>query len=307
MALSRMACLPTLAHAAVLALSGLAGLSPLALQAQSIPLAPSAPLARDMPGPPASAAAAGVAASLQGAPGITQALREARLGMPVAGRVEGLFVREGSLVKAGDLLLHLDRNLEALEVQRRRLLLLDQARLLDLRNRERLLREQVAALAPLAAAGGVSRKQLEDETLALGTVVAERQALEEAKQREQIELDLAQEAYERRHLRAPIAGIVTRLGVRPGESVSPHEPVITVVDISRVRFVGTVPAADGHKLRQGRQVSLLLGAGASQRRTAQLVYIAPTADASSGLIEVIAEFDNADGSVRPGISGRLVY
>lgn len=295
MALSRMALAPARPCAAApgglrgLALACICSLSPLMLQAQPAP------------------AQASAAAALQGAPGITQALREARLSMPVAGRVEGLFVREGAQVRAGEVLLHLDRNLESLEVQRRRLLLQDQARLLDLRNRERLLREQVAALAPLVAAGGVSRKQIEDETLALGTVVAERQALEESKQREQIELDLAQEAYERRHLRAPIGGIVTRLEVRLGESVAPHEPVVTVVDVSRVRFVGTVPAADGSRLRKGRQVSLLLGADGAQRRTAQLVYIAPTADASSGLIEVMAEFDNADGSVRPGISGRLLY
>jgi membrane fusion protein, multidrug efflux system len=257
--------------------------------------------AQPQPQPPTVAAE-------RGAPGVTQALREARLSVPVAGRVEGLFVREGSYVRAGDVLLHLDRQLEALEIQRRRLLFQDQARLQDLRTREALLREQVAALQPLVAAGGVSRKQFEDETLLLSGVVAERQALEESKEREKIELELAQESYERRHLRAPISGVVTRLGVRLGESVTPNEPVVTIVNVRRVRFVGTIPVADGHQLERGQQVVLQLGAGSSSlRRTAQLVYIAPTADASSGLVEVIAEFDNTDGSVRPGISGRMLY
>ena len=242
-----------------------------------------------------------------GAPGITQAIREARLSMPVAGRVEGIHVREGSAVRSGQVLLHLDRNLEELEVQRRRLLLQDQARLKDVRLKEAMLREQVAALKPLADSGGVSRKQFEDETLALGSVAAERQALEEAKLREKVELDLAQEAYERRHLRSPISGIVTRLAVRQGESVAPHEPVVSVVDVSRVRFVGTVPASEGHRLKTGAQVNLVLGAEGQMRRSARVVYISPTADASSGLVEVIAEFDNRDGSVRPGISGRLLY
>lgn len=242
-----------------------------------------------------------------GAPGITQAMREAKLSMAVAGRVEGLFIREGSVVRPGQVLLHLDRNLEELEVQRRRLLLQDQARLLDLRAKEAVLREQVAAITSLAASGGISRKQLEDETLALGSVSAERQAMEETKQREKVELDLAQEAFERRHLRSPFAGVVTRLAVRKGESVTPHEPVVSVVDISRVRFVGTVPAAEGHKLKTGVQVTLALGLDGQVRRSARLTYVAPTADAASGLVEVIAEFDNRDGSVRPGISGRLLY
>lgn len=242
------------------------------------------------------------------APGITQALREVKLSMSVAGRVDGLFVREGSAVRQGQVLLHLDRNLEDLEVRRRRLLLQDEVRLKELRAKETTLREQVAALEPLAEVGGVSRKQLEDETLALGTVIAERQAQEENKQREKVELELAQEAYERRHLRSPISGVVTRLAVRSGESVAPHDPIISVVDVSRVRFMGTVPAADGQYLKTGTSVTVELGAEASAlRRTARLVFVSPTADASSGLIEVIAEFDNRDGSVRPGVSGRLLY
>jgi hypothetical protein len=37
-----------------------------------------------------------------------------------------------------------------------------------------------------------------------------------------------------------------------------------------------------------------------------VVFVSPVADPSSGLLEVIAEFENFDGSVRPGISGRLL-
>jgi multidrug efflux pump subunit AcrA (membrane-fusion protein) len=38
-----------------------------------------------------------------------------------------------------------------------------------------------------------------------------------------------------------------------------------------------------------------------------LVFVSPVTDPSSGLVEVIAEFDNADGVVRPGITGRLLF
>jgi multidrug efflux pump subunit AcrA (membrane-fusion protein) len=37
------------------------------------------------------------------------------------------------------------------------------------------------------------------------------------------------------------------------------------------------------------------------------VFVSPVTDAASGLVEVIAEFDNADGSVKPGVSGRLIF
>ena len=243
-----------------------------------------------------------------GISGISQAIKEVRLSMPVAGRIEGLMVREGSFVQAGDVLLHLDRTIEELEVRRRKLLLEDRSRLEELRQRERTLSEQVAGLRELEKLGGASRKQLEDETLTLNAVAAERGALEEAKRREAVELELAQETYERRHLRSPISGVVTRIALREGESVVPHEPVVWVVDVRRVRFMGTVPAAEGQALRSGMTVRVEFGSAQSPLvRPARLVFVSPVADPSSGLVEVIAEIDNRDGSLRPGLSGRLKY
>jgi RND family efflux transporter MFP subunit len=241
------------------------------------------------------------------APGVTQALRDVKLSMTMAGRIEGMLVREGSRVSKGQVLMHLDRTLEELEVQRRRLQLQDQAKLEELRLKEKTLALQVASLAPLLLTGGVSRKQAEDEEMALGTVAAERKALEASKERERIELALAQETYERRHLRAPFDGVVTKVALRVGESIGAHEPLITLVDTSRVRFMGTVPARTGTKLQVGAMVNIELTMNDQvKRRSARVVFVSPVADPSSGLLEVIAEFENMDGSVRPGISGRLL-
>jgi hypothetical protein len=242
------------------------------------------------------------------APGVTQALKDLKLSMTVAGRVEGMFVKEGDRVSAGQVLLHLDRSAEELEVKRRRLVLQDTARLQELGVKEKTLTEQVAALRPLLDTGGVSRKQVEDEEMALNAIASERKTLEAAKRREQVELDIALEAYERRHLRAPIDGVVTKLLMRVGESIAPHEPIIGLVNISRVRFMGTISAQVGARLKVGNTVSIKLGVDESAKtRSARVVFVSPVTDAASGLVEVIAEFDNADGSVRPGITGRMVF
>jgi membrane fusion protein, multidrug efflux system len=251
---------------------------------------------------PAQRADAGVAL------GVTQALRDVKLSMTVQGRIDSLLVREGQRVSRGQELLRLDRALEELEVQRRRLLLADTARLLELRSKEKTLTEQVNALRPLLQSGGIARKQFEDEEMALSNVIAERKALEVAKQREKVELDLAIEAFDRRHLRSPLSGVVTKILWREGESVGPNEPVLQLVDISRVRFMGTVAAALGVQLKAGRAVTVVLGMNdKAPTRQARLVFVSPVTDAASGLVEVIAEFDNADGSVKPGVSGRLIF
>ena len=240
------------------------------------------------------------------ATGVTQAIRDLKLSVTAPGRIEGLFVKEGDRVRRGDLLLHLDRSLEALEVQKRRLVLQDDARLEELRAREHTLAEQVRSAQTLLASGSVSRKQVEDEQIAWRAIIAERKALEFAKLREQVDLDLAREAHERRHLRAPIDGVITKILAREGESVVPHEAVVLMVNTSRVRFTGTVPVADAPSLRLGARVSVELAQeSVPMAREATIVFVSPVADPASGLLEVIAEFDNLDGSVRPGVAGRV--
>ena len=245
------------------------------------------------------------------APGVTQALCDIKLGMTAGGRIESLLVKEGQRVHRNELLLHLDRRLEELEVQRRKLLLADTARLDELRGKEKTLSEQVNSLRQLRSSGGVSRKQLEDEEMALGAAISERKSLEAAKRREQVELDVAVESFERRHLRSPMDGVVTKVLLHAGESVAPNEPVMHLVDVSRVRFMGTVPAQAGARLHEGQDVTINLDSGTlgdkAPSRQALLVFVSPVTDAASGLVEVIAEFDNPDGLVKPGISGRMMF
>ena len=240
--------------------------------------------------------------------GFTRAFREVKLSLPVSGRIEKVLVEEGSRVREGQLLLYLDRTLEELEVQRRRLQFEDRARLEELKQRELTLVQQVKSLKELLPGGVVPRKQVEDEELTLGSVIAERKSIEAAKQRERVELSLAEEAYQRRHLRAPLNGVVTKIESYAGESVEPHSTVIWVVDVSRVRFMGTVRAQPGFALKVGMPVQLELGLdGQMGVRQAKLVYVSPVIDPASGRIDVIAEFENADASVRPGVSGRILF
>jgi RND family efflux transporter MFP subunit len=239
--------------------------------------------------------------------GYTQALSEVKLSLTVTGKIDRVPVREGERVRRGQVLLQLDSRSEGLEVERRTLILRDVARLEELRQREAKLNEQLASARKLFDDGGMARKQVEDEELALSNVKAERRALEASKQRERVELNLAQEAFDKRFLRSPANGVVTKIHFREGESVGAHEPAVVVSDTSRVRFLGNVPAAEASRVAPGAKVTLRLGPeGREVARTAQVVFLSPVADPASGLVAVTAEFDNADGSIRPGVTGRLV-
>jgi RND family efflux transporter MFP subunit len=238
--------------------------------------------------------------------GITRAKLDLKLSLPVAGRVEQLAVNEGDRVRKGDLILSLDKTLEALEVDRRKLLLDDVAKLGELRLREGVLREQVANARSLLVTQVMSRKQVEDEEMVYRDVLAQLGGLEMAKKRERVEYELAQEALARRILRAPADGTIAKIHFRVGESLAANEPAVGLVDITRVRFVGTLPASAAARLTVGMTARLALARdGGEIVRQARVSFVSPLTDAASGLVEVIAEFDNADRAVRPGIAGQM--
>jgi len=238
--------------------------------------------------------------------GITRARLDLKLSLPVAGRVEQLAVNEGDQVNKGDVILSLDKALETLEVDRRKLLLDDVSKLFELRQREVVLREQVANARSLLATQLISRKQVEDEEMVYRDVQAQLGGLEIAKKREKVEYELAQEALSRRVLRAPANGTIAKINFRVGESLAANDSAVTLVDITKVRFVGTLPASAAGRLRAGMTGRLSLARdGGEIVRQARISFVSPLTDAASGLVEVIAEFDNADKAVRPGIAGQM--
>lgn len=243
----------------------------------------------------------------QPATGVIKPLDDLKLSMSVAGRLEAVLVQEGQRVKKGVVLLHLDKALEELELSRRQVLLKDRAKLDEAIKRERTLREQLVQARSLADSRTISRKQLDDEELAYSTALADRDALEAAKKREQLEYELARENLARRTLRAPIDGEVVKIHYQPGESVAVHETVLRLVDTSRVRFIGNLDAKQAARIRVGDALGVRFGSEPdSEVRQGRVVFVSPVADLASGLVEVKVEFRNADGAIRPGIIGQIV-
>jgi multidrug efflux pump subunit AcrA (membrane-fusion protein) len=137
-------------------------------------------------------------------------------------------------------------------------------------------------------------------------VLAQLNGLEIAKKREKVEYELAQEAFARRILRAAADGTIAKIHFRVGESLAANEPAVSLVDISKARFVGTLPASAAAQLSVGMTARLVLAReGGEIVRQAKVSFISPLTDAASGLVEVIAEFNNADNVVRPGIAGQM--
>lgn len=216
------------------------------------------------------------------APGITEAMYDGTLSLPVAGIVTRCPVREGSAVRAGDVLLELDTALEELEVTRRRLVL---------ENR----RTEYEALRRLFEQNSISVKKEELDKARADYQIAE------------TELRMAEEQLRRRRLVAPCDGVVVDVLPEVGEAVQAYQPLVRLVDTRRVRFTANLEPAWCAALQPGLTVTLELDAApAPVRVQGRVAFVSPVADPASGLRRVEVWFENPEGAVAPGVAGRLI-
>ena len=218
----------------------------------------------------------------------------------VAGAIQSAHFTEGSLVRAGDLLVTLDPAPYAAEVDRARAQLAGaQARLdnavTEHERAKRLWREQA-----------IAQRELDDRANAQRTAEADVRAAEAALQLAKLNLGYTQ-------VRAPVAGRVGRLEVTPGNLVGAgaDAPVLTtIVSVSPIyasfdvdesvveRALREVPSRGARPAIERIPVGIETDDDGSLGGHLQL--IDNQVNARSGTVRVRAVFDNRDGRLLPG-------
>jgi len=214
-------------------------------------------------------------------PGITEPIQDVTMAFPVVGVVGVRPVAEGASVTNGQVVIELDKQLEQLDVERKRL------------SRD-LASSELERLNSLAQRNAISVSREE-----LGKKKAEFDIA-------RVDLELAAAVLRRRQILAPFDGQVALFHKDVGEKCEEQQPVVRVVNTRRCLLVANVEPRLATGLRLGQRVPVEVAAGdASIPREATVTYVSPVVDAASGLLRIKAEFDNADGKVRPGVPGQI--
>jgi RND family efflux transporter MFP subunit len=98
---------------------------------------------------------------------------------------------------------------------------------------------------------------------------------------------------------APISGIVAKRHAVPGERLQPEQPLLTIVDLSRLELAGTVGTHEVSKLAAGMPVELAVE-GVAQPLAGRIARIAPAAEAGTRSIGVVIELANPGERLRAG-------
>lgn len=148
----------------------------------------------------------------------------------------------------------------------------------------------------------VEKSQLEVEQATKDLATAER-AVAVAKN----ELLVAQRAVERRRIVAPISGTVVDVRRRLGEWLEPGATVVRLVRDDRLRAEGFVHVEKLTVPLLGQPAELVVALPGEKPTTFRgtVIFVSPEVNPINRQVRVWAEFDNADGRLRPGLAAKL--
>ena len=199
--------------------------------------------------------------------GSLKAVDSAYVKARVPGELQGLTLREGDAVKAGQVI----ARIEATEMQARLKQAREQAD--AARAQIDIAERQFSNNKALVDQGFISRSALDTSANNLAAAQSNHKAALAA-------VDLAAKGMEDTVLRAPISGIVSQRLAQPGERVPVDGRVVEIVDLSRLELEATLSAADSVAVQVG-QLAQLQVEGSARPVTARVVRINPSAQAGS--------------------------
>lgn len=218
--------------------------------------------------------------------GALKAVNSAVIKARVPGELQGLTVREGDFVKAGQIVARID----VTEYQSRVRQAQEQAD--AAKAQVDIAQRQLDNNKALVDQGFISRTALDTSQANLNAALSSHKAALAA-------TDVARKSMDDTVLRSPIAGQVSQRLAQPGERVGVDVRVLEVVDLSRLELEAALPSADSVSVRPGQSATLRIE-GLSEPVSARVVRINPVAQAGSRSVLVYLGLDSTAG-LRQGL------
>lgn len=204
--------------------------------------------------------------------GSLRAVQSATIKARVAGELQGLQLREGDSVRAGQEVARIDptdSNARLRQAQQQA----DAAKA-----QVNISQRQFDNNRALVDQGFISRTALDTSQASLNAAQASYQAALAA-------ADLARKALADTVLRSPITGLVAQRLVQNGERVAVEARIVEVVDLSRLELEALLAPSDSVSVRVGQKARLSLE-GSGEPLQATVVRISPSAQAGSRTVPV---------------------
>lgn len=218
--------------------------------------------------------------------GTLKASQSAMVKARVTGELMDLVVREGDLVKAGQVMARIDpTEYQARERQAKQQADAAQAQV-------EIAQKQFDNNKALVDQGFISQTALQNSAASLNGAKATHMAAMAA-------LDVARKALDDAIIRSPISGQIAQRLAQPGERMALDARIVEVVNLSQLELEAALPAADASLVRSGMKAQLKVE-GMDEAVAAKVLRINPAAQAGSRSVLVYLGMAGQDG-LRQGL------
>lgn len=214
-----------------------------------------------------------------------------------SGLLEELLVRPGDAIEQGQALARLESAQQELAIEVARAQASATGRIQMSQAEVKLNKQRVSAIERGRRGDYTTQSELDRAQADLDISIARLTMERDEQLVQQLQLKRMEKQLEQRTIFAPYTGSVQKIHKQQGEFVAPTSPeIMEIVDTSKLRAVFYVTLSELGKLAVGQSIEVNLEGLTGM--TAEVEFIAPMADAGSGLIEIRALIDNPTRAVQ---------
>jgi RND family efflux transporter MFP subunit len=107
------------------------------------------------------------------------------------------------------------------------------------------------------------------------------------------------------YITSPISGVVDAKFMNLGEMTGPGSPIISIVDISRVKIEAGIPEKYVTQLSKGRTVEITFDVLPEDEFSGKISYISPTLNPQSRTFDIEIILDNSSRKLKPEMSANV--
>lgn len=232
--------------------------------------------------------------------GFTEPLHDIQVAAAEIGRLETIDVKVGQRVQSGQVLGKLEDSLQQAAVKIATLQSslvgeLEAAKAEVKLNQSRTDKLRKLAQDRLARPDELTRAETELQISLARQLAAEEQLKMRVAELERYKLQL-----ERRKIRSPMTGVISKIYHQPGEYITPGDPaIIRLLVMDRLYAVFNVPVEDVVGVQPGTDARIYLRSS-GVTIDAKVSTVAPDIDGESGTVQIRVELDNAKGTLLAG-------
>jgi RND family efflux transporter MFP subunit len=224
----------------------------------------------------------------------------------ISGYLESILVEEADPVRSGQLIGAIDgADIQQQIVRQEAALAVAEAGAVRERATLENIQVQDARTRTLYEDGLVALQAMEDIESRLRVAQAQSQVAEAQVDQAQASLEELKIQFERTRLYSPMDGVVAVRHVDPGALVSQNVPVITIVDVSRLKMVVPVPEGSIPDVGVGYSAEMRFDAFPGRVYQGEIVRISPVMDTETRTVNFEIVIDNPTGNLRPGMFARV--